>query len=124
MDLPAGDHSGALGAGGAVRDLAGTSVKTNTQVTITVSTGAPSTVVNVTVPNCVGLYWKAATDLLQSSFVSLDKYVWAVNAAAQGSVVSQSPASGSSVTPGTKVQLTLSAGAAKVPATVSVPVAS
>jgi beta-lactam-binding protein with PASTA domain len=50
--------------------------------------------------------------------------VFAVNAAAQGSVVSQTPASGGSVAPGTKVQLTLSAGPARVAPTVVVPVAS
>jgi beta-lactam-binding protein with PASTA domain len=103
---------------------AGGTVGLNTVVNLVVSTGPAGAAGSVTVPNCVGLTSKAASDALAAANLSLDKYVFAVNAAAQGSVVSQTPASGGSVAPGTKVQLTLSAGPARVAPTMVVPVAS
>ena len=103
---------------------AGTVVPVNSPVTLVVSKGLANTLTNVTVPNLVGLTWKAATDALQAAFLTLDKYKFAVSSSAQGSVTAQSVLAGSSVPVGTLVQLTLSAGPAKVPATVSVPVAS
>ena len=104
--------------------VAGATVPVNSPVTIVVSEGPASSVGSVSVPNVVGLTWKAATDALAASQVSVDKYLFAVNAAPQGQVVAQSVAGGTMVAPGALVQLTLSAGAARVAPTVQVPVAS
>jgi serine/threonine-protein kinase len=101
---------------------AGLVVPVNSQVVVTVSTGVGGTVGSATVPNVVGLTPLAATAALAAAFVSCDKYLWAVSASvAQGLVLAQSIAGGTPVTPGTVVQLTLSAGAARVAQTVTVP---
>jgi len=101
---------------------AGLTVPVNSQVVVTVSTGVGGVVGSATVPNVVGLTAQAATTALAQAFVSCDKFLWAVSASvAQGVVVSQSVAGGTQVAPGAIVQLTLSAGAARVARTVTVP---
>lgn len=118
--------SGSVAAGSVLSQspVSGTTVAPNTVVTLTVSSGPASTVSKVSVPNLVGLYWKDAGDLLASRGLSLDKYVWAVDAAAPGTVIAQSINPAHLNLPGTKLQLTLSAGPARVASTVAVPVAS
>ena len=101
---------------------AGSIVAINSPVVMVVSRGPHLVPGQTLVPNLIGLYWKDATDALAANALSQDKYVWQVNAASEGSVVAQSVAAGAMVPVATLVQLTLSAGPARVPATVPVPV--
>ena len=120
------DESGTVAAGNVISQspAAGTVVAVNSSVVLVVSRGAKNAVGVVTVPNVVGLTATAAQTALAAVGLSLGKYIWQVNAAAQNTVVAQSVTSGSMVAPGTIVQLTLSAGPARVPSTVSVPTVS
>ena len=70
--------------------VAGTKVAAGDRVTITVSKG-PST---VAVPNVVGLTAQAARDALFAASCSSVQYLWTINAATAGTVLSQSPAAG------------------------------
>jgi hypothetical protein len=100
----------------------GTPVPPNTAVVVLVSTGPGGSLGSSVVPVLVGLYWKDATDALEGAFLSNDKYIWKIDPVIpQGVVTAQSIQSGTSVPPGTIVQLTLSAGPVKVIPPVQVP---
>jgi PASTA domain-containing protein len=100
----------------------GTLVEPNTAVVILASTG-PGGVPQggTTVPNLIGLYWYDATTALAQAFLSIDKYLWQVNAAAEGTVIAQSIAAGTSVPAATIIKLTLSAGPVTVVPPIPVP---
>jgi hypothetical protein len=99
----------------------GTVVPVNSAVVVLVSTGPGGSAGSVLVPNVVGLYWLDATTALEAAFISNDKYLWQINAAAVGTVLAQSLPAGSMVAPGSIIQLTLSAGPSRVVPTVPVP---
>lgn len=99
----------------------GTLVPPNTAIVVLVSTGPCGTAGTSVVPNMIGLYWKAATDALEAAELSLDKYVFQISSAPQGTVIAQSIPGGTNTVPGTIVQLTLSSGAVKVIPPVPVP---
>jgi len=103
---------------------AGVVVPVNSQVVLTVSTGAMAAAGSVVVPNVVGLWVMTAVGQLSGVGISIDKHLWVVSGVAQGYVVGQSLLAGSVVVPGSICQLQLSAGPARVPVTVSVPVCS
>jgi hypothetical protein len=100
----------------------GTLVEPNTAVVILASTGPGGFPQGgTTVPNLIGLYWYDATTALAQAFLSIDKYLWQVNAAAEGTVIAQSIAAGTSVPVATIVRLTLSAGPVTVIPPIPVP---
>lgn len=99
----------------------GATAATSSVVLLTVSNGPTASLGTVTVPNVVGLTAQAARTALAAAGCSLMQYLWAVNAATAGTVLSQSPLAGASVIAGTLVQLTLSQGPTKVTPTVTVP---
>jgi beta-lactam-binding protein with PASTA domain/regulation of enolase protein 1 (concanavalin A-like superfamily) len=86
---------------------AGTSAPPGTPVALVVSIGPA----NVIVPNVVGVLQGPATAAITSAALTLGA-VTTVNSAtiASGSVISQTPAGGASVPPGTAVALTVSLG--------------
>lgn len=92
-----------------------------TVITITVSTGPAAPPGFTTVPNVIGDFAKDATDALQASFLSLDRYLWQVSSAPEGTVLAQSIANPLVVPVSTIIQLTLSAGPVRVPPTANVP---
>jgi eukaryotic-like serine/threonine-protein kinase len=89
----------------------GTEVLPFSNVTITVSTGPPtSTPAESAIPNVIGLTtWDAATAIFDAGF-SVDQYTWEVNDATAGTVLAQDPVSGTLALPGTIIVLTVSAG--------------
>lgn len=98
-----------------------TVVPVNTPVIMVVSRGPYSPAGAVTMPNLIGLLWKNATDTLALSYLSEGQFLWQVSNAAAGTVIAQSTPAGATIPASTIIQLTLSTGPAKVPATVSVP---
>ncbi len=99
----------------------GAIVATNSVVQLTVSNGSITSPGTVAVPNVVGLTAQAARDALFAASCSSVQYLWTINAATAGTVLSQSPAAGVIVAPNSTVQLTLSQGPTKVSSTVVVP---
>jgi PASTA domain len=100
----------------------GTLVEPNTAVVVVASTG-PGAVPQggTTVPNLVGLYWYDATTALAAAFLSIDKYIWQVNSAENGTVIAQSIAAGTAVPVATIIKLTLSSGPVTVIPPIPVP---
>ena len=94
--------------------VAGTVVLQQTSVNLVVSTGPTP----VSVPNVVGLTQAAATTAITNAGLVLGTVTTASsNTVAAGSVISESPAAGTSVAPGSAVNLVVSSG----PAPVAVP---
>ncbi len=89
----------------------------NAAALVWVVTGTPVSA-NVSVPNVVGLTQAAASTAITNAGLSVGAVTQASsNTVAAGSVISQNPAAGASVVPGTAVALVVSTG----PANVSVP---
>jgi len=104
-------NSATIAAGSVISQnpAAGTSVAPGTAVALVVSLGpAP---VNVTVPNVVNLTQAAAQSAITAAGLTNGAVTNANSATVPaGSVISQSPAAGASVAPGTAVALTVSLG--------------
>ena len=98
-----------------------TTVPEWTVVTLTVSTGPAAPPGHTAVPPLIGLFAKDATTALQTSLLSVDRYLWKIDPSAEGTVIAQSIASPLVVPVGTIVQLTLSAGLANPAPTTNVP---
>ncbi len=98
-----------------------TNLPTWTVVTITVSGGPAAPPGFASTPSVFGLFAKDATDALQTAMLSVNRYLWQVNSAPEGTVIAQSVAPFLIVPAGTLVQLTLSAGPVRVPPTTTVP---
>ena len=91
--------------------LAGTRVAKGSSVTLTII-GQPTT---VTVPSVVGVSVSQAGSLLGSANLSVGSTSTACsNSYAKGLVTASSPAGGTSVNPGTAVNLTVSSGSCQV----------
>lgn len=109
---------------GSQSPAAGTVVTPGTatgKVFFTVSTGAPSALGNVTVPDLVGLSVQQAYEALAAASLSVDALTFASSSDPEGTVTAQAPASGESVPAATIVELTVSAGPTAAPDTVQVP---
>ena len=87
---------------------AGSVVQENTTVTVTVSTGKEIT----EVPDLRGMNTATAAKALESAGLTLDPVVreTASDNVAEGDVVEQSPAAGSQISKGSRVQITVSTG--------------
>ncbi len=89
--------------------VSGTSVASGSAVNLTISRG-PQPVMR-TVPNVVGKTWAAAYSALTSAGLKMGTITAAYSSTvASGNVISQSPVSGTSVTSGSAVNLTISRG--------------
>ena len=96
----------------------GTQVAKGSSVTLTVSSG-PS---NVRVPSLIGLSQVAASNLLGQNGLNVGNINSAAsNNFAPGQVISQSPSAGSSVKPGSSVDIVVSTGPAPTTTTTTVP---
>ncbi len=96
---------------------AGTSVPPGTTVNLVVSTGPA----NVAVPNVVNLTQAAATTAITSAGLAVGTVTFANSATVSaGSVISQNPAAGASVAPGSAVDLVVSVGPSIGPVPASV----
>jgi serine/threonine-protein kinase len=94
-----------------ISPIGGSIVPLWTYVTLTVSLGPPNTVTNVTVPNLVGLQqYYAHQSIGQTGLTWLvDLYQYSATVPATY-VIAQSIAAGTSVTPSTTIQITVSNG--------------
>jgi hypothetical protein len=87
--------------------VAGTQVNTGSSVSLVISSG----VAQVTVPNVVGQTQAAATSAIQSAGLVVGTITsTASSTVASGSVISENPAAGAQVNPGSAVALVISAG--------------
>jgi beta-lactam-binding protein with PASTA domain len=92
---------------------AGTMVLPGSQqalVSFVVSAGPPTTIGNVAMPNCIGLFIQNAYQALQAVNLSVDRLTWAVSNAPDATVTAQSIPAGTQVESGTIVKLTASLG--------------
>ena len=105
-----------------VNPVGGSVVAQWTYVQILVSLGPSTAASNVTVPSVTGLQQYAAHQAIGQAGLTwnVDLYAYSPSVA-QSYVISQTPAAGSSVAPGTTCQITVSLGVQPVPVTVIVP---
>lgn len=99
----------------------GTSVDVDTEVNLTVSAGPPLLTGFSTVPNVVGMTAHDAREALNAVNLTVDEWLWSINSADAGTVLTQSITAGSSVAVGSSVTLTLSLGPSATTSTVDVP---
>jgi beta-lactam-binding protein with PASTA domain len=105
--------SNTVAAGNVISEspVAGTSVNTGSSVNIVVSTGPAQ----VQVPNVVGLTQAAATTAITNAGLVLGTVTQSSsNTVAAGNVISESPVAGTSVNPGSAVNIVVSTGPSQV----------
>lgn len=89
----------------------GSSVPAYTEVTLVVSDGPVIPTPNTSaIPNVTGLTTSEAVQTIFNAGFSLDQYTWSIDNSDAGTVIAQSPASGTLALPGTVIALTVSLG--------------